>query len=166
VPADVLRPWHPYWLTVVSVVGDVKRESRAVEAAPELYVSYRQLGTTVIAIVAGIALLLAVIGIYGVVAYNVSQRTREMGIRAAVGATPAANGLLVLRQGAWMILTGTIAGSVRSIAATRSMQSMLFDVAPLDLRCFALLTQVAFAACYIPARKASSIDPVIALRNE
>jgi putative ABC transport system permease protein len=223
-PADVLRPWQPQWLTVVGVVGDVRRESPAVEAAPDLYVSYRQVGTQVadfmartavdplslaaaatrvvaevdreepvsdltsmdqaiartiwqrrsavaiITMLGAVALLLASIGIYSVIAYSVSQRTREMGIRTAVGATPAENVRLVLRQGAMMILPGLLIGALLALAATRFMQSMLFGIAALDARSYllaiAVLTLVAFPACYLPARRASSIDPVIALRNE
>jgi predicted permease len=116
------------------------------------------------------ALLLGVIGIYGVLAYTVRQRTSELGVRIALGATPEGMVHMVLRQGALLALGGIAAGLAGALALTRFLRSLLYDVSPSDPFAFAavavLLFAVALAASYIPARRAGRIDPVRALKME
>ena len=117
-----------------------------------------------------LALLLAGVGIYGVVAYTTRQRTREMGIRMALGAERGQILLLVLRQGFRLALAGLAVGMVLSLALTRFLKSRLYGVTATDALTFAIvaavLSAVALAACYIPARRASKIEATIALRCE
>ena len=117
-----------------------------------------------------LALILAAIGLYGVIAYTVSQRTREMGIRIALGARPVSVIRLVLAQGLGVTCIGVILGLASAAAATRLIRNLLFGVGPLDPGTFAvvgvLLGVVALVAAYVPARRVSRVDPVIALRAE
>jgi predicted permease len=124
----------------------------------------------VLASFAGLALLLATIGMYGVISYAVSQRTREIGIRMALGARRANVFAMVLGQGARLAAAGIAIGLVFSLAVTRLMVTFLYDVQPTDPLTFAsvsfLLVGIALFACYVPARRAMSVDPNIALRYE
>jgi ABC-type antimicrobial peptide transport system permease subunit len=117
-----------------------------------------------------LALILASIGIYGVVSYSVGQRTREIGVRMALGAQRRNVLGLVLGQGARLAGLGIAIGLVAAIGVTRLMASLLFGVAPRDpLTFFAvpvLLMAIALLACYIPARRAMRVDPMVALRSE
>jgi putative ABC transport system permease protein len=117
-----------------------------------------------------IALLLAALGIYGVIAYAVSQRTRELGIRVALGATRERIVRLVIREGVWLAGTGVVLGVLASLALTRAIASLMFGVGKLDpvtLTAAPLtLMAVALLGCYLPARRAAKVDPVIAMRNE
>jgi putative ABC transport system permease protein len=119
---------------------------------------------------ATVALALAAIGIYGVVAFLVTQRTREIGIRMALGARAADVLRLVVREGMAPVMFGAGAGVIASLAATRALRSMLFGVTPLDPMSVAagpaLLAAVALVACYLPARRATRVDPLVALREE
>ncbi len=119
---------------------------------------------------AGIALLLSVAGLYGVVAYSVSQRTREIGVRMALGARPSAVYQLILKEAGWLIGGGIVAGVVLSIAAAALMRGLLFGVASWDpptlIAVAAALGIAALLASYIPARRAASVNPVEALRAE
>jgi putative ABC transport system permease protein len=118
----------------------------------------------------GIALFLAAIGIYGVMAYSVAQRTQEIGVRMALGARPFHVLRLVLGQSLVMLVIGTVIGLVGAFALTRLIRTLLFEVTATDpltyISVIGLLAVVALVACYIPARRAAKVDPLIALRYE
>lgn len=124
----------------------------------------------VLGMFAGVALVLAAVGIYGVVAYSVAQRTGEIGIRVAMGAQRRDVLRLILGQGSRLIFTGVLLGVVSGLALTRLLRSMLFQVSAADPLTFAsvaaILAGVAFLACYVPARRAMHVDPLVALRYE
>jgi putative ABC transport system permease protein len=119
---------------------------------------------------AGVALLLSAIGIYGVMAYNVSARTREMGIRIALGAQTSDVLRLVMRDGLMLIAAGLAIGLTAAWAASRVLASQLYEVSASDPQTFVIvalvLAVVASVACYLPARRATRTDPISALRNE
>jgi putative ABC transport system permease protein len=121
-------------------------------------------------IFATVALLLAAVGIYGVMSYAVSRRTHEIGIRVSLGANPADVVLLVVRQGMLLALIGSVAGIIGALGLSRLMKSLLYGVKPIDPLIFGgvtiLLLVVAMAASYLPARRAMRVDPMIALRYE
>jgi putative ABC transport system permease protein len=126
--------------------------------------------TFLLAVFAAIALLLSSVGIYGVLSYVVAQRTRQIGIRMALGATPGQVMRDVLGYGAVLTGIGLALGLGGAIAGTRALSSLLYGVRPIDPLTFvaapALLAAVAMAACYIPARRATKVDPMVALRYE
>jgi predicted permease len=126
--------------------------------------------TTLSSLFAGLATLLAAVGLYGVLAYTVSQRTREIGLRMALGAAPGRVRTMVLRQVAWMTLAGGIVGLAGTVGVGYSAGSILFELKAWDPAVLAtsavLLTMVAIAAGFVPARRASLIDPMKALRYE
>jgi ABC-type antimicrobial peptide transport system permease subunit len=117
-----------------------------------------------------LALILACMGLYGLLSYEVARRTRELGVRMALGAQKHELMRLVVRRGLSLALAGAIVGIGASMAITRLMASLLYNVRPDDPATFAgvsiLLVLVAFAACSIPARRAMRIDPIVALREE
>jgi ABC-type antimicrobial peptide transport system permease subunit len=118
----------------------------------------------------GLAILLAAIGTYGVIAYAVSQRTFEFGLRMALGARRFDVLRLVLLQAGKLILSGTVIGVLLALVMARGLKSLIYDVSPADPLTFTAIgvavIVVAIVACYIPARKATEADPMIALRAE
>ncbi len=130
----------------------------------------QKFNASLLGLFAGLAVLLAAVGIYGVMAYAVSQRTREIGIRMALGAAPERVRAMMLRQGLWLAVIGIGCGLAASLALTRLMRNLLFGIKPTDPVTFAgvsaILLIVAMAACWIPARRATRVNPTIALRYE
>jgi predicted permease len=126
--------------------------------------------TLLLSLFSVVALAIATVGIYGVVAYSVARRTKEFGLRMVLGAQGGDVLGLVMKQGASMVVIGLVAGLVTALALTRLMASLLFGVAPTDAATFAsvtvLLAVVALAACYVPARRATRVDPIQTLRYE
>jgi putative ABC transport system permease protein len=133
-------------------------------------VGTRRFALTILILFAGLALLLALSGIYGVISYSVTQRTQEIGIRMALGARAADVLRLVLGQFMRLTVVGIVLGALGAYALTRLMTSLLFGVTPTDITTFALvsisLALVALVACLIPARRATRVDPLVALRYE
>ncbi len=123
-----------------------------------------------LAIAAALALILGAVGLYGVLSYIVAQRTREIGVRMALGAAAGQVRRMVVAQGARVVGLGVLIGGVASLAATRALGSLLFGVSALDAPTFAAMSAVMVAigllACYVPARRASSVDPIEAIRGE
>jgi putative ABC transport system permease protein len=144
----------------VRSMDDIRAES----VAPE------RLNLTLLSLFAGIALVLAIVGIYGVMSYSVTQRTHEIGIRMAIGAQPRDVFRMIIRQGMMLALIGVGCGLLGAFGLTRLMASMLFGVEPTDPATFVsiavLLTTVALIACYVPGRRATKVDPVESLRYE
>jgi putative ABC transport system permease protein len=133
-------------------------------------VARRRFFTTTLGVFAAVALVLAMVGLYGALAFSVSQRTQEIGVRVALGAQRDAVLRMVLREGLRVTLFGLAAGAVTAFAATRVLSTMLFGVGPRDLTTFGVtavaLVLIAVVASYVPARRALAVDPVEALRRE
>jgi putative ABC transport system permease protein len=165
-----------------SLSADIQRELR--EASGGLAVAHirsmqqvvgestarNDFNMTLLTIFAGVALVLAAIGIYGLMAYSVQQRTQEIGVRMALGANPRQVRRMVVFQGMQLNFVGLILGVICSLALTRLMKSMLFGVKPWDpatiIVVVILLSLVTLLAAYLPARRASRVDPIVALRYE
>jgi putative ABC transport system permease protein len=147
-------------VTNIETLEEIKSES----------VTPARLRTALLAIFAGMALLLAAIGIYGVVSYSVAQRMREMAIRVAVGASPRDLLKLVIGKTMLIVLVGLALGGVAALALTRVLASLLYDTSPTDRLTWvvtaALLAAVALLACYFPARRVMKVDPLTILRFE
>jgi ABC-type antimicrobial peptide transport system permease subunit len=130
----------------------------------------RRFNTLLVGVFAVTALLLAAVGTFGVMAFSVASRTRELGVRAALGASPADLRRMVLGQGAWLSGAAVALGLAAAWLATRGMASLLYGVNAADPLTFAAvaatLTAVALVAAWIPARSATQVDPIRALRNE
>ena len=143
---------------------------RAVDDVVSLSMAGRRFNTLLLGAFAILALMLAAVGIYGLMAYAVLQRTREIGIRLAIGATPADVLRLVVGQATRIASVGIVLGLAGSLVLTRIMATLLFDVSPLDpvtfVACTLLLFGVAALASYLPARRATRIDPQTAIRAD
>jgi putative ABC transport system permease protein len=160
----------------------VARAVRAVDADLPLYavrmmpdviggaLAQRQFLMRLLVAFGAIVAALALLGIYGVMAYSVSQRTREIGIRMAIGARQADMSRMIIGRGLGLTATGIIGGSAASLGLARFVQSQLFGVTssdPLTMGTVGvLMTLAAATACYLPARRAARVDPVLALRSE
>jgi hypothetical protein len=147
-------------LADVSTLGELYTKSMA-----------RTSFTLVMLCVAGsMALLLGIVGIYGVISYSISQRTREIGIRMALGAQRNTLTALFVRQGLWLTGMGVTCGLVVAFVVMRLMSSLLFNVSPVDPITYVVITAVvmatAYLACYLPSRRAATVNPVNALRAE
>jgi predicted permease len=165
-----------------AVMGPVRRAVKQIDSREVIYgtqtldevvagsLAARRLTMVLLGIFAAMALLLSCIGIYGVISYAVGRRTREIGVRMALGAQREDVMRMVLWEGLRMALTGVAAGTAAALALTRLMASQLFGVSAQDPLTFAaiviVLTLVALLACYLPARRAVRVDPMIALRYE
>lgn len=145
-------------LTDVKTLDQIKSESMA----------SNRLQSMLLGVFAGVAVLLSAIGIYGVISYSAAQRTHELGIRAALGASTGAILGLVLRAGIWMTGIGLAVGFAGTLAVSRLLATLLFGVGERDpvtiAAVAAILGAVAFLACYIPAQRATRVDPMVALR--
>jgi putative ABC transport system permease protein len=133
-------------------------------------IAERRFTMLLLASFASVAVLLAAIGVYGVLAYLASQRTQEIGVRLAIGATPADVVRMFVREGAGLTLVGVAAGLAGSLAVTRALSTLLFGVTTTDPITFAVvagtLGLVALLASYLPARRAAKVDPMTALRMD
>ncbi len=165
-----------------SLTPAVRSEVSAIDKTPPVFnvkpmgqviderLSPKRLATFVFMVLAGIALLLAAVGIYAVMSYAVSQRTHEIGVRMALGAQPRNILHLVIRYGLRLTAIGLAIGLVGAFAVTRALSKVLYGVTSTDVLTFAgislLLALIALLACYIPARRATKVDPMVALRYE
>ena len=165
-----------------SIAAAVRHEVQAVDRAQPIYavrtmslvidntVKDKSLNTTLMTVFAGVSLLLAVIGVYGVMSYTVAQHTREIGIRMALGAQPRAILKLIVGRGLVLVAAGAAIGVFASLGLTRFIENMLFGVTPTDPVTFVaivvLLGFVALLACLIPAQRAMRVDPIVVLRHQ
>jgi predicted permease len=145
-------------------------EIRSMEQVVARSVAPQRFNMLLIGLFAGLGVLLAAVGVYGVMSYSVAQRTNEIGIRIALGAGSTDIVRMILKQGLGMTFIGIALGLVAALALTRLMESLLFGVSATDALSFitvsALLLGVALVACFVPARRATKTDPMIALRYE
>jgi putative ABC transport system permease protein len=156
-------------------LADVDRDKPAsavqtVEQNLDRQIQYQRLYVLLLGIFGVVAAILAAIGIYGVMAYSVAERTREIGIRMALGAGARDVLALVVRQALLLIAIGLVVGIAASFALTRLIKTALYEVTPTDPATFVAvalsLTAVALIACFIPTRRAVEVDPTVALRYE
>ena len=166
----------------MGLVPSIRGELRALDPSLPIYevstmgqllsnsVGPERFSMLLLGLFAAVALLLGSIGIYGVMSYTVSQRTREVGVRMALGATHSNVVALVVRQGMLLTAAGVLLGAVGAVVLSRVLSGMLFQVSATDPSTFTavmtLLVIVALLACYLPARRAASVDPLQALRYE
>ena len=163
-------------------IGSIRQQIKQIDPDQPIYsiktmdeirsesIAGERLNLTLLSLFAAIALVLAVVGIYGVMSYSVTQRTHEIGIRMAIGAQPRDVFKMIMGHGMLLAIVGVVLGLIGAFGLTRLMASMLFGVEPTDPSTFAsiavLLTSVALVACYIPGRRATKVDPVVSLRYE
>jgi putative ABC transport system permease protein len=179
IPTCVLVRTHQNPLTVSRTVEDALHGAdpmlaighvRTMEEVLSISVAFERFLTTVMTVFAGLALVLACVGLYGVISYSVSQRTHEIGIRIALGAQKDEVLKMVVGQGLRLAITGAAIGIAGALALTRLLSSLLYGVRPTDpltlIAASLLLTTVSLLACYIPARRATKVDPMVALRYE
>jgi predicted permease len=163
VPALKDRIWSVDQNQPITSVQTMDARMSEVRASPKAQ-------SVLLGVFGALGLLLSIIGVYGVMSYSVSQQTREIGIRMALGAAHAQILGLVVGHGLRLTLAGVFLGVAGGFALTRFMRSILFGISAADPLTFAsvaiLLTAVAAAACYIPARRATRVDPIVALRYE
>jgi putative ABC transport system permease protein len=156
--------------TVKAINRNLPVEFEPMEQVFSRSVASRRYNMLLLGVFAALALLLSVLGLYGVLSYTVSQSTREIGIRMALGAQPRDVLQMIVKQGMALTLSGIVVGVLAALLLTRLMTSLLFGVTATDPWTFAgvsaLLILVAVLACYIPARRATKVDPMIALRYE
>jgi putative ABC transport system permease protein len=166
----------------LAITGSLREQVRSLDSEQPLYnvrsledvlsssIARPRFNLFLITILAGVALLLAAIGIYGVISYSVTQRTHEIGVRMALGATHGDVVRLVIRHGILLAATGLGIGLLGAIAVTRAMATLLYGISATDPATFVgvalVLGGIAFVASYIPARRAARVDPMIALRYE
>jgi ABC-type antimicrobial peptide transport system permease subunit len=145
---------------------DIRTQNEQIEDS----ISQERLFATLTAAFGILALILACIGIYGIMAYNVARRTSEIGIRMALGARSRQVLLMILRESSWLAILGVAAGLAAAFALTRFVRTMLYGIQPTDpttlIAATVILLAIAIAAAYGPARRASRIDPMQALRHE
>lgn len=145
-------------------------EVESMDARVDAAVGARRSAVVIFAVFAGCALLLAVVGLYGLLAGSVARRTREIGVRIAVGASPGAVWRLIVGHGLRLVAGGVVVGCVVTVAGSRLMTTLLFDVAPTDPLVYLLaaagVATTAVVACLVPARRAMRLDPVTTLRAE
>ena len=155
---------------VESLRSDVPYSFRTLERVFASSLDQRRFSVAMFGVFGLVALLIAAIGIYGMVSYSVAQRTHEIGIRMALGAQAGSVLRLVVRGGMIPTFLGIVTGIIASIGLTRLLASMLYGISPTDTLTFViisgLLTLIALLACWIPARKATKVDPLVALRQE
>jgi putative ABC transport system permease protein len=149
-------------------IFNVRSMERMISETPASFM--RRFPALLISIFAGVALLLASIGIYGVVSYSVSQQTHYIGVRIALGATPGNIVKMVLKQGLLLAVLGVGLGVLAALGLMQLLSALLFNVSTYDVRIFSLVSGLLFAvallACYLPARRATRVDPLVALRYE
>ena len=164
------------------LIGAIRQQVKQIDPDQPIYsirtmdeirsesVAGERLNLTLLSLFAGIALVLAIVGIYGVMSYSVTQRTHEIGIRLAIGAQQRDVFKMIIGQGMLLAVIGVVLGLIGAFGLTRLMASMLFGVEPTDPLTFAsialLLMGVALSACYVPGRRATKVDPVVSLRYE
>jgi putative ABC transport system permease protein len=165
-----------------SLIAAIRAELRSMDPSRPLYdlrteddliaanVAPRRFALTLVGLFAGLALLVASIGIYGVISYTVTESTKELGIRMALGALKSDVLTMVLGHGLKLVLIGIAIGAIAALAATRVIASFLFNVSAYDpvtfLAVAGIFIMVALAACLIPARRATNVDPMVALHYE
>ncbi|NOT07033.1 MAG: ABC transporter permease [Gemmatimonadales bacterium] len=167
-PATILRPAQQVISTLEPGLTVSDSETLAGRLAETL--AMRRIILTLIAVFAGLGGVLAALGIYGIVSLTVAQRTRELGVRMALGALPRSLQALVLRQGLGLAIGGIVVGGLGALGFGRLLRGMLYGTAPTDLPSFAaatvLLVGAALVAAWVPARRATRVDPLRALRGE
>ena len=165
-----------------SLIAAIREETRSLDSNLPIYnvrtfdqyisasVAQPRFNTLLLGVFAGVALILTIVGLYGVTSYSVTQRSHEIGVRMALGATSRDVLKLIIKQGMGLTLTGVALGLVGAFALTRVAESLLFGVTATDPFTFiavsVLLIGVSLAACAVPARRATKVDPMVALRYE